>query len=665
MTDATLDDLAGWFRPLIVEPPNVKRGPKPRGETAMTSTQRSERHRAPIRAMRKRCIAVLDMETDPFDNEKRTPVYPFCAELYSDQFGSIVIWEENFECFCELVNEAILSLPDQYTIYAHNGGKFDFMFMVKYLRGVVKFKGRAIMCAKIGNHELRDSLHILPEKLAAWKKDKFDYKKMRKSVRRKFRDEILTYLHSDCVYLFDIVKRFVSEFGLKISIGQAAFTELRKHYKVNHIEESTDAVLRPYFYGGRVECIAGRGIFDAGWRNQPYKLYDVNSMYPFVMSAFKHPIGSEYLWRRGNPGQDTIFVDLSCRNYGALVSRGESQEASTDLERGRFQTTIWEYEMALKHNLIEDIQIHWVIDCRTRTDFAKFIVPMYRRRQETKEIMGRLKKAGQEFSTDYEETKKENILLKYLLTNSFGKFAQNPRRYKEYFYTEAGEKPDAEWLSFLNNADEDTRHRFSFPVERCEQFEVWARPSPDRRYNNVGTAASITGAARAVLMEARQNAVDPIYCDTDSLICRALNNTKIDPIELGAWDLEETFDEVIITGKKQYACKVSGRPDGHELRLKVRCKGADLRVVPTDSQGWPLPDPTADQWQRANAETWQRYENILDGQIIEAINKAPTISKIGEQDYIRRRIRATAPIRRMNIAGINARKGLSNGTVGI
>lgn len=649
--------LAQYFAPLIASP--VKRGPKPRNGAAMSSTERSRNWRAPKKAMRQRCIAVLDMETDPFSDD-RTAIHPFAAELYSDQFGAIVFWDNDPVSLARQLVDAIEALPDEYTIYAHNGGKFDFFFLINWIKGLVKFKGRAIMSARIGNHELRDSLHILPEKLAAWKKDKFDYRKMRRNVRAKHKTEILEYLHNDCVYLFDIVKRFVSEFGLKLSIGQAAFSELKKSYKVSRVSETMDSALRPYFFGGRVECSAGKGIFDAGWRNQPFKLYDVNSMYPYVMATRQHPIGNEYVWRRGDPGPDTIFIDLTCRNFGAFVARGEQNDASAELEYGRFHTTIWEYETALKYDLIQDQEIHWVIDCRERSDFSAFILPMYHRRQDTKEAMQALKKQGKEFTTEYEEIKKENILLKYLLNNAYGKFAQNPRKYKDFFYAASGIRPEPEWFEFMPSGDRLTDeereiiHKYSMPIERCAAFDVWARPAPGRKYNNVGTAASITGAARAVWLDAVQHAIDPIYGDTDSLICRGLD-MPLDPVKLGYWDLEETFDEVIITGKKQYCCRVNGRHDGQEERLKVRCKGADLRVRPDD------PDAGPELWQRANAETWGKYLAILDGQIIEAINRAPTMDKIGRQNYIRRRIRSTAPAYRTR--SIHAK--VKHGAIGI
>lgn len=622
----------------------LKRGRPPNGERAMTNREHKQKYNAVKKSNRLKHLAVLDMETDPF-SDSQDDIHPFCAELYSDQFGSIVIWENDHETLIEKLLTTIEALPDSYTIYAHNGGKFDYMFFIHKLRGIVKFKGRAIMSAKIGNHEIRDSLHILPEKLAAWKKDKFDYAKMQKRNRQRFKDEILTYLHSDCVYLFDFVKRFTSEFGLKISIGQAAFAEMKKHYDIEPIKETMDTALRTYFLGGRVECIAGMGLFDSARFKEPYKLYDVNSMYWKAMADYQHPIGKEYVWHRGEPNEHTIFIDLNCRSYGAMFQRLETGELTTDDCEGRFYTTIWEYQAAIKLGLIEKVTFNWCIDSLNRSDFSRFIHPMYARREETKIIMAELKAAGKINSTEYEEIKKENIFLKYLGNNSYGKTAQNPRKFKEYYLTDHGKRPEPQWFEFLENADEMVRHEYSLPIERCNTHDVWARPNPGRRFNNVGTAASITGAARAILLEARQNSVDPIYCDTDSLICRSLSGVDIHPSRLGAWDLEETFDEVIVVGKKTYACKIAGKDDCEETRLKVRSKGVDLRIRPDD------PDASKEIWHAANKATWQRYLDILDDKIITIVNRAPTFDKTGKQDFMTRRIRATAPRKRATIHG--------------
>jgi hypothetical protein len=582
--------------------------------------QRNDRARAGTREARKRCIAVLDMETDPFDDKTKSAIFPFVCELYSDQFGSIVIWEENVDRFITKVVAAIESLPDHYTIYAHNGGKFDYLFLISKIKGDVKFKGRSIMVAKIGNHELRDSLHILPEKLAAWKKDTFDYSKLKKENRHKFRKDILEYLHNDCVYLFDIVKSFIQEFGLKLSIGQAAFSELKKSYKVEHITEQSDDFLRRYFFGGRVECLAGRGLFDTDYRGNNYKLYDVNSMYPSVMANFQHPIGKEYGWRRGEISDQTCFIDIRCKSNGCFVQRADDYDADVANGYGRFHTTIWEYDVAVRYGLVEDAEILGVVDFQRRSDFSKFVVPMYQRRQRVKADMAALRVLGKDTLPEFEELKKQDLFLKYLLNNAYGKFAQNPRRFKEFYYTETGCAPPKEWMEFLAEMNDDDRHKYSFPCERTDDFLVWSKPSPGRRYNNVATAASITGAARAVLLEAIQNSVDPIYCDTDSLICKSLSGVDIHKSNLGSWDLEAEFDRVIIAGKKTYACEVRGYDEKDDRRYKLRAKGG-------------------------SGLKWKDFEAMLRNETINNVNRAPTITKTGHQHYLLRRIKATAPLR--------------------
>lgn len=611
----------------------------------MTNAERVARQRLGNKADRIRCIAILDMETDPFDPETKAKILPFVAEIYSDQFGKIVIWDEDFSVFVQRLHDAIIALPDSYTIYAHNGGKFDFMFIVSQLRGVVKFKGRAIMSARIGRHELRDSLHILPEKLASWKKDHFDYAKMRTVNRARFRDEILAYLHSDCIYLFDFVKSFAEKFGLKLSIGQAAFSGLKQHYRLARVTEQTDEFLRRYFFGGRVECIAGMGQFDSARLPDGFKLYDVNSMYPHVMAHYKHPIGNEYNWRRGMPDVNTVFIDVECVNHGALIFRADELGAIPGNGRGRYYTTLREFDVAMKHGLLDEVEIKGVVDCREQTDFSKFIVPMYEQRQVLKARMEQIRLANlndYDEMPEYQEAKKEDLFLKYLLNNAYGKTAQNPRKFKEYYYTDPDDKPDSKWMEFLNECDMDTYHKYSVPIERAEQFSVWAKPSPNRRFNNVGTGASITGTARAILLDAIYNSVDPLYCDTDSLICRDLRGFELSQSKLGAWKLEQEFDSVIILGKKTYAALVKGYPDGHDKRIKVRCKGASGLI-------------DGGKWRGFN---WRDFERALDGEILTAINNAPTMTRAGEQSYLTRRIRATAP--RMRQGRIIHARGISD-----
>lgn len=565
-----------------------------------------------------RQIGVIDCETDPFDNVGKGRILPFLFVIHADEFEPVVIWDENFPRLIRRLMAELERIEKEfgaYTFYAHNGGKFDFLFFIHKLRGAVSFKGRGIMAARIGGHELRDSFHIIPEKLAAYQKDEFDYSKLRKGEREKHKAEAIRYCIADCRYLLDIVKGFAREFGLKLSIGQAAMAELKRHYKVEKFSEGWDAYVRTYFYGGRVECLQGRGEFVGA-----YKLYDVNSMYPFVMANYQHPVGGffEYDLRAGDPGAFTCFIDLDCTNDGALIGRDENGATTARIKRGRFLTTIWEYEMGLRHGLIRDVEINFCLDCSQRSDFSLFVNPLYERRQQTKKLLGEMKRHGMDTGPQYLETKKDDIFLKLLLNNAYGKFAQNPRNFKEHYLTDPGEMPPQEWLKSLEKLRPGERDLYLQPAFESAEYWIWIKPAPGWTFNNVGTAASITGAARAVLLDAICKAKDPIYCDTDSLICRDLPGVDIHKEHLGAWDIEDEFSRVIINGKKLYSC-LPASANGQIGKAKVKSKGV-------------------------SGLDWGDMVALLNGAEIAVSNKGPTLTKFGTQDYIMRKIRATAHI---------------------
>lgn len=559
-------------------------------------------YKARKRNHKKQCIAILDMETDPFDNKRPNDyIFPFLAVLYSDQFETVIIWEENYEIFINRLIASILALPSAFTIYAHNGGKFDFMFLVHKLRGEVSFKGRGIMRASIGPHELRDSYHIIPEKLATMAKQKFDYERLRRQSREQWRTEIIAYCISDCENLFAYVKRFIEKYGFKISIGAAAIAKLGEHYKVDKVAPSTDTMLRNFFFGGRVECIAGAGYYAGN-----FKLYDVNSMYPYAMANFNHPIGSDYLKRPGRPNNSTIFLRLTCANNGALLGKDDTGNLVSNKSSGEFFTSKWEYETALELGLIADVRVLECIDNFRFTNFEKFVTPLYTQRALEKAALERLTQLGIDSGSEFDAINSEVLFLKLILNNAYGKFAQNPRRYKDHFLTDPGERP-------VIGDDEPDYDRL--PEFEGETYWIWSRPSPSLRFNNVGTAASITGAARSILMRAIHGAKNPIYCDTDSLICEELRGQRIHKTELGAWDLEKEISELIVCGKKLYAYKTL---DG--TKTVVRSKGT------------------------AGLE-WNDMLGMLEGDTRTVTNRGATLTKTGRQYYISRRIARTAPLR--------------------
>jgi hypothetical protein len=563
----------------------------------LSGAERNRRYKRKIKAARPaRQVAVLDFETPPFDNTTGAYIFPFLAVLYAPEFPEpVVIWEEDNDKLIYQVYQAIVTLPGRYIIYAHNGGRFDFLFMLSKLRGEVMFKGRALMSAKIGNHEIRDSLHIIPEKLKnANRKTEIDYQLFTKGKRNANRRQITEYCIDDCVALYEIVEPFTREFSFALTIGQAAMARLKKHYTFERLSNGVDEYFRSWFFGGRVECLRGGVIEPAD-----YRLYDVNSMYPYAMATREHPVSNNFSIHN-RIRHDTIFLTISCDNSGAFVGRDSRGNLTTKIRQGTFNTTIWEYEVASRLGLIGNVEIHKTISFDRVTNFSNFILPLYEGRQRAKEMQKDAERIGDVIAARH--LARDVLFYKLLMNNAYGKFAQNPRRFKVHCITEPMERPD----------DENAIDIWGdLPAIETDQYWIWQRPTDSQRFNNVATAASITGAARAILLDALHTSIDPVYCDTDSIICHRLgDNTPTDTFALGAWDIETDVIAYIGAGKKLYAYR---KPDQTEV---VRAKGM-------------------------NGVTWADMLAISNGAIIKKKMLAPTIGKDGSQLYMSRDLRST------------------------
>jgi hypothetical protein len=550
------------------------------------SKKNKSSRRANDKQSRMNNIAIFDVETNPFDNtHPNERIVPFLGVLYADEFPPIIIWDNDFTSWLSRVVDAFNSLPAPYTIYAHNGGKFDWQFLLSHLTGQVQFKGSGLMKARLGNHELRDSLHILPVKLASIAKDVIDYALFVPHLREANRPQITAYCISDCAHLLPVIKTFRAEFGDALTIGGAASAEVAKHYKVNTLGELTDAYFRKFYFGGRVELLAGRGTYRG-----PYKLFDINSSYPNAMANFKHPISSTFTVYDAKPAirPNTTFIELTCRNKNALVAFDEDTATlSTNIKHGRFFTTIHEYKTALELGLISNIKLHSTIDFHEHSDFSDFVIPRYNARAEYKDLL--------EIDPDNIDIQRKSLLVKLILNNAYGRWAINPRNFKDMYLCLPNEQPPYPDMK---------------PFHENQSYIIWARPAVRQKFANVATAASITGAARSELMRAIHHAVSPIYCDTDSLICLDLPHTELHPSRLGAWSLEAEFDVVHVAAKKLYAARNTTTG-----KTKVRAKGI-------------------------NGLTFDEVADLVNGKTIIKTLSAPTFKADGTQRYITRTLRA-------------------------
>ncbi|MDE2101028.1 MAG: hypothetical protein KGL39_27525, partial [Patescibacteria group bacterium] len=428
-----------------------------------------------------RRIAVLDFETDPFKHG-RIPV-PFAwgfydGERYVDHWQP-KSWETPGECE-KILAEFLLDQEVEYVCYAHNGGKFDFMFLLEWIEGTLKIVNGRILQAKINNVTLRDSYAILPIPLSqAGDKLDIDYMLMERHCREDHKEEILRYQKQDCIALFELVSAFIEEFGDILTIGSASMKQLKKFHDYDSANEYFDAQFRKFYFGGRCQC------FETGVIDTTVKGFDLNSSYPYTMKSMMHPVSTEFSIT-GNVGKKTAFVTWEGKNYGAVPTRTKTGLDFT-LEDGIFHSTIHEFNAGLETGTIRPHKILEAYHFTKLVSFQDFIEHFYFSRLAAK-------KAGNKFL---------DIFYKLILNSAYGKFAQNPEGFEDYIILPYGDVPPEPFTLSQQNG----------------KYAIWSKPSNMRTFYNVAAAASITGGSRATLLRGLSQATRPLYCDTDSIYC--------------------------------------------------------------------------------------------------------------------------------------------------
>jgi hypothetical protein len=536
----------------------------------------------------KKIIAVVDCETDPFEHE--LVVKPF-AIGFETPTSYIDFWGD--DCVQQFF-EYLATCEERFIIYAHNGGKFDFFFFLKFLAANTSpriINGRLVQIV-FGKQEFRDSYAIVDIPLAKFQKDEINYAKFTRDRREENKTEIRAYLKTDCHYLYQLVTEFHFRFGDKLTAASAALQVLNSFHGFEKItSEPIDAIFREFYFGGRVQCFETGKLYPS--KNEKWLVTDRNSMYSSAMAECLHPISSTFQMN-DRITDETDFAHILAFNNGALPARLENGGLDFTVRYGEFRATIHEIRAGIETGTLQIDKVISTYEFDRKVTFAEFVNHYYPLKAKAKA----------------DKDKLAEIMYKLVLNSSYGKFALNPRKFKTWKLT-LGEIP-------YPQATEDNPDGWTLHSNNGEFF-IWERPSPRRGgFYNIATAASITGAARANLLLNLSKATRPIYCDTDSIICERFNG-NLNEIELGGWKIEATGDFAAIAGKKLYAIF-----DGKNV-LKKASKGCTL--------------------------TGEEIIQICEGEQILYRNPVPSfhlhnaghfeLDGIGSADFIKRTIRMT------------------------
>lgn len=307
-------------------------------------------------------IGTCDCETDPFSHG-RIPK-PFIWGYYDGR--DYLIFDSTQE-FVEFVRNKRIVL------YAHNGGKFDFMYLLSFV-GETKaqiINGR-IVSMKLGECELVDSFAAVPQGLGSIKKDHIEYWKMEANCRKQYMPEIIEYMRGDCVYLYELMEAYRNAAGTKKTIASNALAHARKlGINPGTTNFRFDENYRPFYFGGRTECFKP-GI----WEN--ISVFDIRSSYPTAMQEY-HPTGANFTRQSNLNGLseeeiNRAFIVIECFADGCFPLRTKGTEGLRfPSEKNTYHVTGWEYNAAKQLGLIEDENILSVRYTDEKITFKEYV----------------------------------------------------------------------------------------------------------------------------------------------------------------------------------------------------------------------------------------------------------------------------------------------------
>ncbi len=357
-------------------------------------------------------------------------------------------------------------------------------------------------------------------------------------------EELSVYCRNDVLIEFENFKIFIA-FLEDNMIGRLCYTKastamaayLFRHYHTPiYIHNNAEAINleRASYKGGRCECFVLGDL-----SGQPFYIFDVNSLYPFVMHQNSFPTKYVKLHHR------LTIADLNeILSSQAVVAKVviETTESVYAIKRGRtifpvgtFETTLCTPELlyALDHGHI--IKVLDAVTYEQAPIFKSYVDTMYGLRQDFKIRQNK----------EYEE------IVKYLLNSLYGKFGQKAEEWVKIGNCPG--EPDREEMILYKNPRRAMRLRYLLG----ELFELKGH---SEAYNSFpAIAAHVTAYARLYLWDLMQACGhgNYVYCDTDSLMVTDVGRDNLSPYlsptELGKLKLERTVEKLIIRGLKDYS----------------------------------------------------------------------------------------------------------------
>lgn len=455
--------------------------------------------------------AVIDIETKDGDTQNKGFTRPFMAGYYD---GRIYCEFKGPDCLPKILALALTEANDGMAFYAHNGGGFDWLHMLPFIKAlgyhmsIMAVAGTIQMLTvkRRGDSHRKgwrflDSFKLIPISLASACRAFGGLEKIEYDLDTHESDPLWSeYLERDCVALYDVLEKFHTLVEVRlggevgITAASTAMKTFRRGYQTGPIERNCEhhALAREAYYGGRVEIFASEG--------ENLKCYDINSSYPWAMTHHM-PTGKATTWegyppaiiRQGRIGfaRARVMVPDSVRVPVLCVRCPETGKLLFPTGKLVGSWTVIELEAAQKQGaVIEWLESVWF---EAKPVFAKMVKTLYSYRN--KGLAG------------YDEGLSQ--VSKIMLNSLYGKFAMNPER--------------ENMIVLLDGETPPENGRSAAPKD--PNCSVWyIKETVDAVYIIPQISAYITALSRLHLHRFLTIADENgklAYCDTDSIITDA------------------------------------------------------------------------------------------------------------------------------------------------
>jgi hypothetical protein len=392
-----------------------------------------------------------------------------------------------------------------------------------------------------------DSMNIYPASVAKIGEiiglPKLENEKVKEGslTKENMTEQDIRYCKRDCKIIFLALLQMFEEIGvIRLTLSSLSMYLFRQKYLPDDISfsETVDEFYNSY-YGGRTEAFK-IGKVDA-------KVFDINSMYPYVMTCCQFPdikhlhkevkCDVKYLMflLDYKEGMAKVRVRHKDTYFGFLPVRMKiNGNEKLVFPVGEFETVINfnELRFALSHNVLDIISVDYVVYGNpVDSPFIDFINDTYKKRQQTENELMRM-------------------IYKLLMNALYGRFAMRMKLTTTYY-----EDLPVQIITELQDTDKYYDLQV-FSAERQDCYLLTENEKMKNSFFSIPTFSSyITSEARILLLKnllENENGTDNniVYCDTDSIFISGSFIGTLSEV-LGAFK-EEEKKITEISGLKNY-----------------------------------------------------------------------------------------------------------------